>query len=176
MRQGPSKLKATSNRHRGDEMAGLANGSRFPTIEMQSVGGELLVLPDVLEGTYGVVLAYRGSWCTRCNAQLSLFQQALAQLVREGIGVVAFSTDAAAHAHDTVARHGIEFPVGYGVDVEDASALLKSYTNDTHRSLESSNFLLRPDGTIELCVYASGPIGRLFPDDVIDIVRRRRSR
>ena len=156
-------------------MAGLANGTRFPSIEMQSVGGGRLVLPDLLEGAYGVVLAYRGSWCTRCNVQLSLFQQALAQLVREEIGIVAFSTDDATHARETVERNAIEFPIGYGVEVEEVSQLLESYTNDTHRSLESSNFLLRPDGTIELCVYASGPIGRLFPDDVIDIVNRRRS-
>ncbi len=155
-------------------MAGLANGTRFPSIEMHSVEGGRIIVPDLLEGAYGVVLAYRGSWCTRCNAQLSLYQQRLAQLTRENIGVVAFSTDDEAHARETVEQNGIEFAIGYGVDVEEVSQLLKSYTNDTHRSLESSNFLLRPDGTIELCVYASGPIGRLYPDDVIDIVNRRR--
>lgn len=156
-------------------MTGLANGTRFPSIEMQRVGGGSLALPEELEGAYAVVLAFRGSWCTRCNAQLSLFQRALPELVGENIGVAAFSTDDRAHASEMVERIGIEFPVGYGVEVEDVSQLLKSYVNDAHRSLESSNFLLRPDGLIELCVYSSGPIGRLLPDDVIDIVRRRRA-
>ncbi|HVB01855.1 MAG TPA: redoxin domain-containing protein [Acidimicrobiales bacterium] len=155
-------------------MAGLANGTRFPSMELQRVGGNRLSLPDELDGAYGVVLAFRGSWCTRCNAQLSLFQQALPQFASEDIGIVAFSTDDESHANEMVTSNGIEFPVGYGVDVEDISQLLKGYTNDAHRSLESSNFLLRPDGTIELSVYSSGPIGRLVPEDVIDIVRRRR--
>ncbi|HUY07065.1 MAG TPA: redoxin domain-containing protein [Acidimicrobiales bacterium] len=156
-------------------MTGLANGTRFPSMEMQQVGGKRLSLPDELEGVYGVVLAYRGSWCTRCNFQLAQFQQSLAQFVSEGIGVTAFSTDDETHAKEMVERHGITFPIGFGIDVEDSSQLLRSYVNDAHRSLESSNFLLSPDGTIELAVYSSGPIGRLVPDDVIDIVRRRKA-
>lgn len=162
------------DRDRKDIMTGLANGSRFPSIEMQRVGGKRLSLPDELEGSWGVVLAYRGSWCTRCNAQLSAFQRVKEHLDEQRIGIVAFSTDDESHAREMVERNAIEFPIGYGVDVDDTSSLLMSYTNDAHRSLESSNFIVRPDGTIELAVYSSGPIGRLVPEDVIDIVSRRR--
>ncbi|TAN26849.1 MAG: redoxin domain-containing protein [Actinomycetota bacterium] len=157
-------------------MAGLRNGTRFPRLVMAKVGGGELHLPDDLQGSYGVVLAYRGSWCTRCNAQLASFQHFLASLGEAGIEVAAFSTDDEVHAEEMVANHGLEFPVGFGVDLETVGELLKGYINEEHRSLESSNFLLHPDGAIELAVYASGPIGRLAPEDVIDVVNRRRAR
>lgn len=155
-------------------MTRLANGTTFPELTMTSVGGGSLALPEALAGSYGVILAYRGSWCSRCNAQLSSFQQAGARLDETGIKVAAFSTDDEVHATEMVDKHGLTFPVGFGVDVDSVSTMLGSYVNDAHRSLESSNFLIRPDGAIELCVYASGPIGRLTPEDVIDIVNRRK--
>jgi len=157
-------------------MTRLANGTAFPELTMSSVGGGSLVLPEELAGSYGVILAYRGSWCSRCNAQLASFQQARAQLNETGIKLAAFSTDDEAHATEMADKHGLTFPIGFGVNVESMSTTLGSYVNEAHRSLESSNFLIRPDGAIELCVYSSGPIGRLTPEDVIDIVNRRKQR
>ena len=52
-------------------MAGLENGERFPDLEFDTVGGGHIVLPDDLSGGFGVILAYRGSWCPYCNAQLA---------------------------------------------------------------------------------------------------------
>lgn len=143
---------------------------------MAKVGGGELNLPAVVTGSPAVILAYRGSWCSRCNAQLASFQSRFAELRGAGIEVVAFSTDDEEHAHLMVQTHDLTFPVGYGVDMEMVGALLQGYINSEHGSLESSNFLLRPDGSIEVAVYSSGPIGRLVPDDVLDIVRRRRER
>lgn len=157
-------------------MAGLENGERFPNLEFDTVGGDRLVLPDDLGGNFGVILAYRGSWCPYCNAQLASFQRHLPRLSEEGIGVVALSTDDEEHATSTVREHNITFPVGYGADPDKTAAVLKGYLNRARGSLESTNFLLRPDGTIEVAVYSSKVLGRLVADDVVGYVRRLKSR
>jgi peroxiredoxin len=97
-------------------------------------------------------------------------------LAEEGIKVIALSTDDEQHANVMVETHNLTFPVGYGVDMNKVGAILQGYVNKEHASLESSNFLIRPDSAIEIAVYSSGPIGRLAPEDVLDIVRRRRER
>lgn len=68
--------------------------------------------------------------------------------------------------------------MGFGVDIDYVAKLLDAYINEDqeHRSLESTNFVLRPDGAIEVALYSSSSIGRLMPDEVQDIVERRRSR
>ena len=65
----------------------LHPGDKFPVLTVALPGGDSLQLPDALNGHYGVVLFYRGSWCPYCNfyrgswcpycnAQLSAFQRA----------------------------------------------------------------------------------------------------
>ena len=161
---------------RAGEMAGLENGAQFPSLSMAVVGGGELALPDQLAGSFGVVLAYRGSWCPYCNAQLASFERRLDKLTEAGIGVVAFSADDEEHATETVTRHGITFPVGFGVDAEKVAELLGGYINRGRGALESTNFLLRPDGTIEVAVYSSKVLGRLVPDDVLGYVAHLRAR
>lgn len=40
----------------------LDSGDRFPSLEMNQVGGGTLCLPDDLAGDWGVILLYRGHW------------------------------------------------------------------------------------------------------------------
>jgi peroxiredoxin len=54
-------------------------------------GGGSLQLPEALDGHFGVVLFYRGSWCPCCNAHLRAFQRAKDSLARAGAKVVALS-------------------------------------------------------------------------------------
>jgi len=98
------------------------------------------------------------------------------RLTEAGIAVVAFSVDDDAHAKETVDQHGLSFPIGYGVDLEEMAMLLRGYVNRDRGVLEASNFLLTPDGRIEVAVYSSKTIGRLVPDDVITYVNHQRSR
>ena len=153
-------------------MTFLTNGQRLPDLEFPAVGGGHLSLPGDLAGSYGVVLVYRGSWCPYCNAQLSAFSRAAGQLDELGIKVVAFSVDEETDAAALVAKHSLSFPVGYGVDAEKVSAVLGSYTGGAGPGfLQSTGFVLAPDGSVALAVYSSGAIGRLVPADVIGLVK-----
>ena len=42
--------------------------------------------------------------------------------------------------------------------------------------LDTNCFLIRPDNTIEVAAYSSGPIGRFVPQDVLGLVRFYKSR
>lgn len=70
-----------------------------------------------------------------------------------------------------VAKHKLRFPVGHSADADAIAAATGAYVNDHPRYLQSTGFVLAPDGTVRLAVYSSGAIGRLVADDVIGFVR-----
>lgn len=152
-------------------MALLHNGETFPELKITAVGGETLSIPEYLAGSYGVVLIYRGSWCPYCNAQLAAFGRAQDKLADLNAKVVALSVDDEATAAQTVDKYKLTFPVGHSADADAVSAVLGSYTNPEPRYLQSTGFVLAPDGTVITAVYSSGAIGRLVADDVVGLLR-----
>ena len=152
-------------------MSRLRNGQPFPPLEVPAVGGGTISLPDDLAGSYGVILIYRGSWCPYCNAQLAAFSRALDALTELGVKVVALSVDDEATSAALAARHKLRFPVGHSADAGKVAAATGAYVNDDRRHLQSTGFVLAPDGTVLVAVYSSDAIGRLAADDVAGYIR-----
>ncbi len=149
----------------------LANGQQLPALSLPRVGGGIITLPGDLAGSFGVVLIYRGAWCPFCNAQLSGFARAAGTFTELGIKVVALSVDDEATSAALVDKRHLPFPVGHSADADAVAAATGAYTNDEPRYLQSTGFVLAPDGTIITAVYSSGAIGRLLADDVAGLVR-----
>jgi peroxiredoxin len=149
----------------------LEPGDRFPTLPVAVAGGDPLVLPDALAGHYGVVLLLRGAWCPYCNAQLRAFQRAQERLAEVGARVVALSVDDEATTAKLVADHGLTFPVGHGADAAALHDAVGAFVNPDPVHLQSTGFVLDPDGRVVVGVYSSGAIGRLVPDDVVGLIR-----
>lgn len=156
-------------------MGVLHNGDKFPDLTLAAVGGGTLSLPEDLAGSYGVVLVYRGSWCPYCNAQLSAFGRAQDWLDDVDAKVVAFSVDDEATATTTADIYELTFPVGHSADADAVADTLGSYTHDAPKYLQSTGFVLDPDGTVLTAVYSSGAIGRLVADDVVGLLRHVQS-
>ncbi len=154
----------------------LHNGETFAQLSIPKVGGGTLNLPDDLKGSFGVVLIYRGAWCPYCNAQLSGFERASAKLAEIGVKVAAFSADDEATTAALVAKHGIRYPVGFGADAKAVAATLGSYINEDPLYLQTTGFVLAPDGSVINAVYSSGAIGRLVADDVVGLVAYLKSK
>jgi peroxiredoxin len=154
-------------------MSRLQPGDRFPTLTIQPVGGASLDLPDALAGAYGVVLFYRGSWCPYCSTQLRAFQRAEKSLTEMGIKVVALSVDDEATTADLVAKHRLGFPVGHSADAHKVAEATGAFVNEDPVFLQSTGFVLDPEGRVLVSVYSSGAIGRLVPEDVMGFVRSR---
>jgi len=148
----------------------LNNGDRFPRLSIRKVGGGTIELPDALAGLFGVVLIYRGAWCPYCNAQLAAFARAATRFDESGIKVVAFSVDDEATTAALAAKHNVRFPIGYGADADAIAAAVGAYVNPEPHYLQTTGFVLAPDGTVINAVYSSAAIGRLVPDDVAGLV------
>ena len=147
----------------------LRPGDQFPPLTVALAGGGSLRLPDDMVGHFGIVLLYRGSWCPYCNAQLSSFQRSLDHLADIGAQVAALSVDDEATTQDLIARHGLRFPVGHSADARAIAASTGAFINPVY--LQSTGFVLDPDGRVVVSVYSSGAIGRLVPGDVIGMIR-----
>jgi len=152
-------------------MSRLNYGEPFPVLEVPAVGGGMISLPGDLAGSYGVVLIYRGSWCPYCNAQLGAFSRAVDTLSEVGAKVVALSVDDEETSAALVDKRRLRFPVGHSADADKIAAATGAYVNDDPHYLQSTGFILAPDGTVRLAVYSSGAIGRLVVDDVIGFIR-----
>ena len=152
-------------------MTRLNNGDAFPALTLDTVGDGTLSVPSHLANSYGAILIYRGSWCPYCNAQLAAFARAGQALAELGVKVVSLSVDDEATAAALVAKHRLAFPVGHSADAAKVAAATGAYVNDDPRYLQSTGFILAPDGTVLTAVYSSGAIGRLVADDVAGFIR-----
>ncbi|MFG1911423.1 redoxin domain-containing protein [Kribbella sp. NPDC048928] len=149
----------------------LNPGDTFPELTFAVPGGDKITVPEYFAGSYGVMLFFRGSWCPYCNAQLRAFQRAASPLDEVGVRVAALSVDDEAATVDVIAKHKLKFPVGYGADATAVSALTGAFVNPDPEYLQSTGFVLDPDGKVVVSVYSSGAIGRLVPEDVAGLVR-----
>ena len=74
-------------------------------------------------------------------------------------------------AKETVERIGLTYPVGYGMDAEAISRITGAFYDVDRKFIHATGFLIRPDNTIEVACYSSGPIGRFVAQDVLRLVR-----
>lgn len=155
-------------------MRRLDSGDMFPSITITAVGGGPVTLPDALAGHFAVVLFFRGEWCPYCNAQLRAFERARDKLAELDVRIVALSVDDEATTRALTGKHHLGFPVGYGADARAIAEVTGAFVNDDPRYLQSTGFVLGPDGRVIVSVYSSGAIGRLVPDDVAGLVRYTR--
>jgi len=157
-------------------MTRLQNGQMFPKLEVPAVGGGMIGIPDSLAGSFGVVLIYRGAWCPYCHAQLAAFEHATEKLAALSIKVVAFSVDDEATTRGLAGLHQLRFTMGHSADANIVASATGAYINEKPLHLQTTGFLLAPDGAVANAVYSSGPIGRLVPDDVAGMVAYIKSR
>ena len=68
-------------------------------------------------------------------------------------------------------RAGLTFPIGHSADAEAISAATGAFVDPELGFLQSTGFVLKPDGQVVVSVYSSGAIGRLVPDDVVGLIR-----
>jgi peroxiredoxin len=151
----------------------LDNGDALPDLRLPSVSGSTVSLHDAVAGAWSVILFYRGNWCPFCNAQLAAFGRRLAQFEQLGVHIIAISADDVDEARQTVEKNHIAFPVLYGADPHAAAATFGTHVaTDEHGTyINSSGFIVDPDGSIVLAVYSSGAIGRIVAEDALGMIK-----
>ena len=98
------------------------------------------------------------------------FQAHLSELEENDIPVFALSTDDQEKAAEMVDKHGLTFPVLYGVDGPKTSQTWGSYYEEKRNILHATGFILRPGGAIAHATYSTGPVGRLGAKDAMGVV------
>lgn len=156
-------------------MANLGNrldtGDRLPPMRWSLPDGGGLSLPDDLGDGWAVVLIYRGQWCGFCRGQLADFAGSQQQMRDEGIAVTAGSVDGPDKARQAASEAGASFPVAHGLDAEAISRAVGAFYEPDKKYLQPAGFLLRPDRTIAVACYSTGPIGRFAAADVIKLTK-----
>jgi peroxiredoxin len=152
-------------------MSVLKSGTPFPRITVSTVGGADLCVPDQLAGEYAAVLFYRGSWCTYCRSQLRAFERAREKFSEAGVKVVALSVDDEATTADLVRNLGLTFPVGHSADALQLAYDTGAFIHKDPLYLESTSFVLDPEGNVMVSLYSSFAVGRLMPDDALGLIR-----
>ncbi|MGH3190794.1 MAG: redoxin domain-containing protein [Streptosporangiaceae bacterium] len=149
----------------------LRPGDTFPQLTLTVPGGKTVPVPGWLAGDFGVLLFNRGAWCRYCAAQLRAFQRARDSMAEAGIRVAALWVDDEETTAEFTAKNGITFPLGHSADARAIAALTGAFVNEDPLYLQSTGFVLGPQGTVIVSVYSSGAIGRLVPEDVTGLVR-----
>jgi len=102
---------------------------------------------------------------------LAAFQAALDELRSEDIRVIGASTDARDKASETAQKLELDFPLAFGLDAEAVSATLGAFYETRRSILHATAFVVRPESTVAVASYSTGPIGRMVPDNVLRAVR-----
>ena len=102
---------------------------------------------------------------------MAAFERAQDKLREEGISVVAASTDPLEKAKEMVSEHSLTLPVGYGLPVKETAATLGAFYEERRGFLQATGFVIKPDKTIAVAQYSSGPVGRLVWQDVLGLVQ-----
>jgi peroxiredoxin len=103
--------------------------------------------------------------------QLAAFQRAQDKFREERIVVVAGSTDPREKAAETAEKLSLTFPVGYDLPLAETAGRLGAFYEARRGILQATGFVVKPDRTIAVAQYSSGPIGRLVWQDILGLVQ-----
>lgn len=103
------------------------------------------------------------------------FQSRIAEFEKENIKIIAASVDPADKTGAFAEKLGLTFSVGIDLDAEAVSEITGAFYEGEKKYLHPSNFILRPDKTVEQSVYSSGPLGRLTAGDSLALIQYYKS-
>ena len=90
--------------------------------------------------------------------------------------MIAASVDPMEKAKETAEKLNITYPLAYGLNGEKVSQTLGAYYEIEKKFVQPANFLIRPDKTIEMVCYSSGPLGRFVAKNVLGVVKYYKSK
>ena len=101
---------------------------------------------------------------------MSAFAKAT-KLKDEGVKIFALSVDGEEDAQKTAEECGLDYPLGYGASHEEVSQLTGGFYEERRKITHGTGYVIKPDGTIAVGVYSTGPIGRLVWQDVLNMIQ-----
>lgn len=104
------------------------------------------------------------------------FQSSLGAYEEEQISVIAGAVDSLEKTTEFGEKAGVTFPIAWGMDALEISRLTGAFYDKEKAYIQPANFLVRPDKTIEVASYSTGPVGRFVAENVLGLVKFYKSR
>ena len=90
-----------------------------------------------------------------------------------GLAIVAASVEPQEMVQEMADKAGVSFPMAYGVTRAGADLLGSWWSDDRGGYIQPTEFLLGRGGTVLGAMYASGPVGRVSPDEAVHFIEGR---
>lgn len=90
-----------------------------------------------------------------------------------GLSIVGASVEPKEVVQEMATKSGVSFPMAYGVTREQADMLGSWWSDDRGGYIQPTEFLLGRGGTVLGSMYASGPVGRVSPDEAVHFIEGR---
>lgn len=108
---------------------------------------------------------------------MASYQAKLEELAGLEATVVAVSVEDLESTKEMAEKNGLTFPIAYGLKEEDVAAFHPLPNEDHHgRYLQPMEFMILRNGTIFGSMYASGPVGRMGVEEVLNSIKSRERR
>lgn len=69
----------------------------------------------------------------------------------------------------------VTFPIACNLDGVAVSAMTGAFYEKDRKYIQPTGFILRPDKTIEVAAYSTGPVGRFVARDVLNLIKYYKS-
>lgn len=147
-----------------DTSTKIAAGATFPPLSWATVNGDRL--EPAAQSGWRVLIVYRGKHCPLCKRYLDTLNGMLDNFRAANIAVATVSADSKEQAAPQVEACGWNFPVGYGLSVEEMRQLglyvsdPRSPQETDHRFAEPGVFVLNPQGQVQIVDISNAPFAR----------------
>ncbi|MBU1627913.1 peroxiredoxin family protein [bacterium] len=99
------------------------------------------------------------------------FQEIVKEFEASGIYVVAGSADSREMTMEFVKARGITLHIAYGLNAEEISRITGAFYSKKRMFIQPTEFIIKPDRTMDVAVYSTGPIGRFDAKKTLKYIR-----
>lgn len=142
----------------------FAAGDQFPALSWDAVGGGRVDVAG--EQGWRVLIVYRGKHCPLCKRYFKQLGEMLDEFKAAGLTVMTVSADPLEKAQADVESEGWQFPVGYGLSLDDMRAL-GLYISEPRSPQETDRpfaepgvFVINPAGAVQIVDISNAPFAR----------------
>ena len=144
--------------------AKISAGSKFPSLPVSLVDGRMT--DPATDSGWRLVVVYRGKHCPLCKKYFKTPNGMLDDLQSAGVSVLTVSADPKEKAEADVTGEGWNFPVGYGLSL-DQMRQLGLYISEPRSAQETDRpfaepglFVINPEGNIQIVDISNAPFSR----------------
>lgn len=155
----------------------LDSGGTLPALTLPLVqGGEITLGKVATPGRWQVVIVYRGLHCPLCNKYLKRLEELREDFAKANAELIAVSGDPLEKAQAIVSNHRLEFPVAYGLSIEQMKQLglyisePRSPEETDRPFAEPATFAINAEDRIHLIEISNTPFNRADLVELLDTV------